>query len=189
MRWNLVIWVVLLLATMVVVAGCTTTVTTTIQTTTTPLPCSRATISTDVLMTYLPDPMQGWRLDLSDTGSYETGYGCNYTVADRQYIKGDYENIILLWIYDTNYDAENVESINEFTYGYVGQSANGYGLRTTVSGYPAYETAEYSNQWLRTTVNLGNGIFVIGSLQYNTSTSVRYPYINAVNLAALDALA
>ena len=200
MRWNLVIWVMLLLATMVVIAGCTTQQATTTMTTSQPTataqatttstqPCFRATISSATLINYLPTAPADTGWSAGETGGYtqSTGQGCDYSTATRTFNirprTGPELTMGIILVDTNNWNGLGMLSF----YGQSYTSSTDYSKSVTVNGYPAYEVAT-TGQDIRVIVNIGNGIWVAGTLQGSSNTTDIYPFMNAINYAGLDGL-
>ena len=205
MKMKRVIILALLVIIALAVAGCTTTTggspdgptaTTTTTTTTTQQsgpgpgtgqPCSRDTVSAQVLADFLPEAQSSGQ---ADEPLYATndipGEQCQYSATMNSYDHGDKD--VNVAIYDFNYYTE----LYEDTWGNAFDTSAGYAKAVTVQGYPAWEIVSmnpltvYSTEVL---VDCGNGIMVQIYVEGTWFTGLQNEYANAIDYDGLAGLA
>lgn len=201
MKLKSAIIISLLLVMILAVAGCTTTpggvgtttttttttVTTTITTSVGPgtvLPCSRDTVSRQVLQGFLPSAQSGGQVVSSTSMSMQApGEGCDYAWAETDYSHGDLE--VTVMIYDFNYYTGITGSVWADAY----TTDESYAKPVMVYSYLGWEMGTTTgDQDIQLWVDIGNGIFVRVYVDGTSDTGLLYQYTNAINYDGLAGL-
>ena len=203
MKMKSAILITLLIIAALAVAGCTTTTgggqsgttaTTTTTTTTQPsgpgpgvtyVPCSRNTVSGNVLANFLPSAQAGGQADEPFFMNWDIpGEQCQYAAAMNSYAHGNLDVDVM--IYDFNY----YSGLYGAMWGYGYQTDTGYAKSVNIQGYPGWEIATTTgDQDILLWVDSGNGILVWVFVEGKSDTGLLYQYANAINYGGLAGLA
>jgi len=97
------------------------------------------------LIAKLPEPLAGWTGDEPD-GALVSAMGFTYSLGERNYEKTGAEDDVTVVIYDTMGQQAGPWFAVWMGWGFSYETTEGYGKTTTVSGYPAWETRDYSSK-------------------------------------------